>query len=203
MLRSTHWMTALALSSAMLAASAAQADKKSDSLRVAFHDPISMIDIIYDPKPETQFTSNMVFDTLLYFDDWKQEFKPLLAKSWKRIDAKTWQFKLREDVTFHDGSEFDADDVVYTINWVADRKVRFRIKSRFLWLAGADKIDKYTVRIRTRRPAAGGLMRLAKSTPIFPSDVHGALERKSAFGKKPVGTGPYRATPPAAPRRSR
>lgn len=194
MLRSNLWTTALALSGALLATSAAQADKKNDSLRVAFHDPISMIDIIYDPKPETQFTSNLVFDTLLYFDDWKQEFKPLLAKSWKRIDAKTLEFKLREDVKFHDGSAFDADDVVYTINWVADRKVRFRIKSRFLWLAGADKIDKYTVRIRTKRPAAGGLMRLAKSTPMFPSDVHAALKRKSAFGKKPVGTGPYRAT---------
>lgn len=194
MTRISSLTAAIALSGVLLTAPAAQADKKSDSLRIAFHDPISMIDIIYDPKPETQFTSNLVFDTLLYFDDWKQEFKPLLAESWKRIDAKTWEFKLRQDVKFHDGSAFDADDVVYTINWVANPKVRFRIKSRFLWIAGADKIDQYTVRVRTKRPAAGGLMRLAKSTPIFPSDVHGALKRKSAFGKKPVGTGPYRAT---------
>ena len=194
MSRRTSWTAAIALSGALMAAQGALADKKGDSLRVAFHDPISMIDIIFDPKPETQFTSNLVFDTLLYFDDWKHEFKPLLAKSWKRIDAKTLEFKLREDVKFHDGSAFDADDVVYTINWVADKKVRFRIKSRFLWIAGADKIDKYTVRVRTKRPYAAGLMRLAKSTPIFPSDVHGALKRKSAFGKNPVGTGPYKAT---------
>ena len=87
MSRRTSWTAAIALSGALMAAQGALADKKSDSLRVAFHDPISMIDIIYDPKPETQFTSNLVFDTLLYFDDWKHEFKPLLAKSWKRIDA--------------------------------------------------------------------------------------------------------------------
>lgn len=178
---------------AWLAASPAHADKKSDTLRIAFHDPISMVDIIHDPKPETQFMSSMVYDTLLHFNSWTREFKPLLAKSWKRIDAKTLEFSLRDDIEFHDGSAFDADDVVYTINWVADPKVRFRIKSRFLWLARAEKIDKYTVRIVTKRPSAVGLMRLAVSTPIFPSDVHGALKSKNTFGKNPVGTGPYRA----------
>ena len=193
MTRSIITTAAVAAAAMGLAAAPALADKKSDTLRMAFHDPMPGIDIIYDPKPETQFTSDMVFDTLIHFDDWKHEFRPLLARSWKRIDAKTIEFTLRDDVRFHDGSAFDADDVVYTVNWIANPKVRFRIKSRFLWIARAEKIDRYTVRIVSKRPYAAGIMRIAKSMPIYPSDAHGALETKSVFGKKPIGTGPYRA----------
>jgi peptide/nickel transport system substrate-binding protein len=169
----------------------ASAQKSKDTLRVGFYDPISIVDATHDPKPETGFLSRAVYDNLLAYDRKSGEFKPSLAKSWKRIDAKTLEFKLRDDVKFHDGSEFDADDVVYTINWMADPKVKFRIKSRYLWIKNAEKIDKYTVRIHTKRPAAVAWARFAISTPIYPSDVHGALKVKSTFGKKGIGTGPY------------
>ncbi|MDG2033449.1 MAG: ABC transporter substrate-binding protein [Rhodospirillales bacterium] len=165
--------------------------KSSDTLRIGFYDPISMVDATYDPKPETSFLSRAVYDNLLAYDRESGEFKPSLAKSWKRIGAKTIEFKLRDDVKFHDGSEFDADDVVYTLNWMADPKVKFRIKTRYLWIKNVEKIDKYTVRVHSKRPSASALARLALSTPIYPSDVHGALKVKSTFGKKGIGTGPY------------
>ena len=174
-----------------LIATPAMAQKSKDTLRIGFYDPISIVDATYDPKPETGFLSRAVYDNLLAYDRKNNKYRPSLAKSWKRIDAKTLEFKLRDDVKFHDGSEFDADDVVYTINWMANPKVRFRIKSRYLWIKNAVKIDKYTVRIHSKRPAAVALARFAISTPIYPSDVHGALKVKSTFGKKGIGTGPY------------
>ena len=181
-------LTALATG---LIASPAMAQKSKDTLRIGYYDPISIVDATHDPKPETGFLSRAVYDNLLAYDRKNDKFRPSLAKSWKRIDAKTLEFKLREDVKFHDGSEYDADDVVYTINWFANPKVRFRIKSRYLWIKNAEKIDKYTVRIHSKRPAAVALARFAISTPIYPSDVHGALKVKSTFGKKGIGTGPY------------
>ena len=167
------------------------AQKSKDTLRIGFYDPISIVDATHDPKPETGFLSRAVYDNLLAYDRKTNTFRPSLAKSWKRINAKTLEFKLRDDVKFHDGSEFDADDVVYTINWFANPKVKFRIKTRYLWIKNAEKIDKYTVRIHSKRPAAVALARFAISTPIYPSDVHGALKVKSTFGKKGIGTGPY------------
>ncbi len=167
------------------------AQKSKDTLRIGFYDPISIVDATHDPKPETGFLSRAVYDNLLAYDRKSGEFKPSLAKSWKRIGAKTIEFKLRDDVKFHDGSDFDADDVVYTVNWMSNPKVKFRIKTRYLWIKNAEKIDKYTVRVHSKRPSASALARFAISTPIYPSDVHGALKVKSTFGKKGIGTGPY------------
>ncbi|MEE2998884.1 MAG: ABC transporter substrate-binding protein, partial [Pseudomonadota bacterium] len=102
--------------------SGAMAQKSKDTLRIGFADPISVVDLAYDPKPEIALTARIVFDGLVHYDDFTGKFYPLLAKSWKRINPKTMDFELRNDVKFHDGSEFDADDVVYTINWLISPK---------------------------------------------------------------------------------
>ena len=177
---------------AALAAAPALAQKSKDTLRVGFYDPIPGVDLVYDPKGETSLTARAVFDTLIAYNERTRKFEPLLAKSWKTVDATTYEFTLRDDVRFHDGSPFDADDVVYTLNWLADPKVKFRIKTRFLWIARASKTGPHTVRVTTKGPRAVALARFAVSIPIFPSDAHGAMKNKAAFGKKPIGTGPYK-----------
>ena len=173
-------------------ATSAVAQKSKNTVRIGYFDPISMVDAVYDPKPETGFATRAVYDNLVGFDRKSGEFKPLLAKSWKRINPKTIEFNLRDDIKFHDGSKFDADDVVYTINWLSDPKVKFRIKSRYFWIDKAIKVDKYTVRVISKRPQASAMMRLALSTNIYPSDVHSKLKVKSTFGRKGIGTGPYK-----------
>ena len=55
-----------------------------------------------------------VFDALTRVDD-KARIIPGLATSWKAVDPTTWEFKLRKGVKFHDGSEFTADDVAYSL----------------------------------------------------------------------------------------
>ncbi len=187
-------LSAASLATAVaLAVSPANAQKSKDTLRIGFQDPISTVDITYDPKPETGLMANMVFDTLLQFDKDSKSIKPLLAASWTRENPTSLVFKLKQGIKYHDGSDFDADDVVYTFNWASDPKVRLRFKRNWAWVAKAEKIDKYTVRIRTKRPFAWDLVRLATNTPIYPSNVHGSFKVKSDFGRKnPIGTGPYK-----------
>jgi peptide/nickel transport system substrate-binding protein len=169
------------------------AQKAKDTLRIGFHDPISTVDLNDDPKPETSFTWRSVFDTLIEFDAASGEFKPVLAESWRRIDPITLEFQLRRGVTFHDGSAFDADDVVYTVNWLTDPNTRLRFKDNFAWMARAEKVDQFTVRIVAKEPTAFDMMRLAVSVQIYPSDVHSTFAEKAEFGrKKPIGTGPYK-----------
>ena len=184
-------VVALAAAVAVAAAPVA-AQKSKNTLRIGFYDPIPGVDLVYDPKGETALTARAVFDTLIDYNERTKKFEPLLAKSWKTVNPTTYEFSLRDDVKFHDGSAFDADDVVYTLNFLADPKVKFRIKTRFLWIKQATKVDRYTVRVTTKGPRAVALARFAVSIPIFPSDAHGALKNKAAFGKKPIGTGPYK-----------
>jgi peptide/nickel transport system substrate-binding protein len=176
-----------------IAGGPAQAQKAQDTIRAAVYQPIPIIDVIYNPSPETGLVSNIVFDSLVYFDAAKREYVPLLAKSWQRIDDKTYEFKLREGVKFHDGSTFDADDVVYSFDVYMDPKYNFRFKdNRFDWLAKVEKVDQYTVRITSKQVAAAFLDRLIAGTPIYPENIYRALENKGDFGRNPVGTGPYR-----------
>ncbi len=173
--------------------STAMAQKSKDTLRVGVYQPIKIVDAIFDPNPQTNLMDRMVFDTLTEYDVENRKVIPHLAESWKRIDPVTVDFKLREDVTFHDGSELTAEDVVYTFKFVTDPKVNFRFKgTRFGIYKSMEAVDKFTVRVTTKTPFAPLLTRI-NALPIFPSDVHSKLPDKSAFGRNPIGTGPYRA----------
>jgi len=55
-----------------------------------------------------------IFESMILQDE-QQRLQPALATSWEPIDDTTWEFKLREGVKFHDGSDFSAKDVVYTV----------------------------------------------------------------------------------------
>jgi peptide/nickel transport system substrate-binding protein len=171
----------------------AAAQKAKDTLRASVYQPIDVIDEILSPNPETALLARPVAETLLYYDSDARKVEPLLAASWKWVDDTTLELTLRRDIKFHDGSPFDADDVVHVINYVVDPKETFRFKeSRFGWLAGAEKVDAYTVRIRAAATRANALARLTQGPPIYPSDVHGAAASKIDFGRRPVATGPYK-----------
>ena len=157
------------------AAGAAQADKKSGTLNLAAQAQFEGVSPIFGSPGSAQLYTQVVYDSLLNYDPVAGKFESTLAESWERIDPTTWEFKLRKGIKFHNGSDFDADDVVYTINWVIDPKVRFRAKSNFLWMARAEKVDSHTVRIVTKRPFARALGFLSHRPKMFPSDLHGSL----------------------------
>ena len=70
--------------------------------------------------PSFQVLEN-VYDTLVVPNAENLTMEPSLAESWETSeDGLTWTFALREGVTFHDGSEFDSADVVYSYNRIID-----------------------------------------------------------------------------------
>jgi len=56
-----------------------------------------------------------VFDQLITHDN-QRRLQPRLATAWKNLDDLTWEFKLRQGVKFQDGSEFTAEDVVWSLD---------------------------------------------------------------------------------------
>lgn len=192
--RNARIAAGLATLMAGLAVTPAMAQKAKDTLRIGVYQPIATIDAIFDPQPQTNLMDRVVFDGLVAYDTETRTVVPSLAESWKQVDERTVEFKLRQGVKFHDGSEFDADDVVYTINYVIDPASKFRFKeTRFGQFESVEKIDKFTVRLKTKTAYAPLMTRLTTILPIYPSDVHGKLADKSTFGRNPIGTGPYKA----------
>jgi peptide/nickel transport system substrate-binding protein len=171
----------------------ALAQKSKDTLRVALDQQVRVIDAINNPNPEANLVDRAVMSTLVGFDVATKTYRGQLAESWTRIDGKTLEFKLRQGVKFHDGSEMDAEDVVYSFEYAMDPNNNFLFKeARFGWIAKVEKIDKFTVRIISKEQTAVDIARLWGAPPILPSDVHSKLEDKTSFGRAAIGTGPYK-----------
>lgn len=168
------------------------AQKSKDTLRHIHFGSFSVVDSIYDPRPESAFVSEGTYDKLVTFNSKSGKYEGQLAESWTRPDAKTLEFTLRDGVRWSDGEKFDADDVVYTFNFFINPKVRFRFKRNFAFIAKVEKLGPLKVRITAKKPTPFDLARLSGAAFVYPQHVHGPLKNKRDFGKKPVGTGPYR-----------
>ncbi len=185
---------ALAAMALLAAPMPAAAQKAKDTLRMAFLEATQSTDPYMDSKPENNFLGHGIFDTLITYDEVDLRFAPLLAKSITRIDDKTFEFELRDDVKWSDGEKFDADDVVYTIGWATDPTSKLRFQADWAIIAGAEKIDQYKVRVKTKEPVPNTLEILSSRIFIFPEHAHKPLANKETFGTKPVGTGMWRVT---------
>jgi peptide/nickel transport system substrate-binding protein len=167
-----------------------RADKASDTLKVAFTKELESVDGYFNSAREGVHLLNSIWDGLLYRDTATGEYKGNLATSWTWIDDTTLEFKLREEVKFHNGEPFDADDVVYTINFVADPKNAVVTQSNVNWLKEARKVDQHTVQIITKQPFPTALEYLAGPVSIYPDEYY-AKAGPAGMALKPIGTGPY------------
>ena len=89
----------------------AHAGKANNTLTWASNLEVNTGDRYYETTREGTILSFYIWDMLVYQDPVSLEFKPLLAKSHRWIDDLTVEFDLRDDVTFHNGQKFTADDV--------------------------------------------------------------------------------------------
>lgn len=131
-----------------------------------------------------------VFDYLLKNDS-LQNKQPSLATSWEQRDELTWRFKLRDDVLFHNGDPFTADDVKFSLERVA-KDSALKQHTYYKDLKEVNVIDAHTVDIVTNHPDPIMLNRLSRmGADILPSKY---IQEKGieAFLKAPVGTGPYK-----------
>lgn len=187
----TRWLGALALS-VLVGTSATEAGKKDDTLRWVTGLAITSADPYYNSFREAVLIiGQMVWDSLVHRDPDTGEYKPLLAKSWRWVDPVTLEFDLRDDVKFHDGRTFSADDVVYTINYVIKPENKVNNPSNVNWMKSAEKIGPHKVRINLHKPFPAALEYLSGPVPIMP-DKFWDEAGPSRLNVKLVGTGPYR-----------
>ncbi len=144
-----------------------------------------------DPQKTSAYFSfevlENVFDTLVAPDE-NLEMRPALAESWETSpDGLTWTFHLRDGVTWHDGSPFTADDVVYSYRRIMDEKLAN--VDKFSAVTDVSAPDPSTVVISVKQPTPNLLTNLGgfKGMAI--------VQRKNVesgeIATHPVGTGPF------------
>jgi len=190
MRRIIQTLTAAAFAQAF-ALSPALADKANNTLTFAHANILESADINFNTVSSGNILAFQIWDTLISRDPVSGDYRPNLATAWKWVDDTTLELDLRRDIKFHNGEEFDADDVVATLNFVTDPKNRITLDYT-TWIASAEKTEKYKVRIKSKYvfPAAIEYLtgpRLA----MYPNEYY-AKVGPAGMSAEPVGTGPYR-----------
>ncbi len=152
-----------------------------------------------------RFGGYTIFDPLVNWDlsrsDAPSQLVPGLALSWNLDPAngRRWIIKLRTDATFHDGSQFDADAVVWNFRSVFDQAApQFNaaragmIRARLPSVVGAEKIDASTVAIETVDVDALLPYQLSFLFMVSPARFAAVGNDWVRFNAEPSGTGPFR-----------
>lgn len=170
-----------------IAATAASAQE----LRIGLGSAVTSIDPHFTVIGSNSALARNVFDALINQDD-NQQLIPGLATAWRAIDATTWEFDLRRDVRFHDGSAFTAEDVAASLRRIPT--IRNSPSSFLVFvrpIRAVTVVDPYHLRIETNGPfplLPSNLSRIA----ILPRSLENATTDDFNAGRAAAGTGPYR-----------
>ncbi|TDW20305.1 peptide/nickel transport system substrate-binding protein [Rhizobium azibense] len=141
-----------------------------------------------DSSAPNNATSRHIWDSLINLTG-TSENKPELATEWKTVDPTHWEFKLREGVKFHDGSEFNADDVIASLLRARDKSSQgFASYTRNI--ANVTAKNPYTVVVETKVPDPI-LLNSVSRIRIISADCKDAPVQDFDNGKCAIGTGAY------------
>ena len=184
---------AAALAATLASAAPALAGKKDNSIRFAYDQAPENVAPFYNTVRIGVIIGHHVWDTLIHRDPKTNEYKGQLATAWRWIDDRTLELDLRRGVKFHDGAELEAEDVVYTLNYVSKPENKAVAIQNVAWIDRTEKLDKYKVRIVAKAPFPAAIEYLAGPLAIFPHEYF-AKSGPQGMNLKPVGSGPYRVT---------
>jgi peptide/nickel transport system substrate-binding protein len=143
-----------------------------------------------DPKylkgRQTQNALRLVFDSLYHRDD-QMQIIPWLATSYENPDERTWRFHLREGVKFHNGNDFKANDVKFSLGRLVEDDSQWTDRT---FLAEVNVVDDYTVDIVTKEPYAAFMTRVVLWH--MTDEETFAEVGADGFASQPIGTGPFK-----------
>lgn len=167
--------------------------KKEDNrtLTIAMGTDMVTFDVHNHVNTSTEAIHVNMFNYLFKRDNETGEILPDLAEGYEKIDDKTWEVKLKEGVTFHNGEALDSEDVKFSLERVAhDSTLLDHIN--YNSIKEVQVIDDLTLRIITNEPDPALLNRISRiASSILPSEY---IEEKGMdyFLEHPVGTGPFK-----------
>jgi peptide/nickel transport system substrate-binding protein len=182
----------LAAAAAVAASLVLAMPASSQELKIAVAADVTSIDPHFFNLFPNNNIAEHIFDKLVQMDP-DSRMIPGIAASWKPLDDKTWEFKLRRGAKFHDGSELTAEDVAFSINrvpTVPNSPGPFSAYTKAI--TGVEIVDPYTIRFKTAAPH-----------PLMPNDMStiyivskkvatGASTEDFNSGKAAIGSGRFK-----------
>src|SRR5690606_5226814 len=190
-----RWWRNSLLAAALLSAPCAQAVTDQE-VRIALSGGIDLLDPSRTANGPDMAIMSQIYETLLVLDPETGQLKPHLAKSFELKEPTLWEFKLRDDVKFHDGTPFTAQDVKYSLERLLTPNLNSPHYSQITSIAEIIVVDDHTVQIRTKTPdplLARRMQPIGGSGRVFIVPKHYfETHSNQEVNDKPMGTGPYK-----------
>lgn len=166
--------------------------QKEREVSIGLQAAITSLDPHYHNLSPNNSLNVHIYEPLIARDA-NQKLVPALATSWKAVDDLTWEFKLRKNVRFHDGSPFTAADVVFTLGRVPNVPNSPSSFATFTKpIVDVKVVDSHTLVFKTATPHV--LLPSDVAAVLIVSKLHGEKATTADYnsGKAAIGTGPYK-----------
>ena len=177
---------------AVVAAGFAAGPVAAQELKVAMSSPPNSMDPHFYNLFSNINVSEHIFESLIKMDA-DSRIIPSLAESWKLIDNLTWEFKLRKDAKFHDGSDVTAEDVAWSIDRtskIVNSPGKFDVYTKSIVYKNI--VDPKTIRLITATPYPLMLSDLTSIFIVSKKATEGLSSDDFSSGKGMVGSGPFK-----------
>ncbi|HZH46011.1 MAG TPA: ABC transporter substrate-binding protein, partial [Roseococcus sp.] len=176
---------------AMAGAAGFSAAVSAQNLTMAVGAPVTSLDPHFHQLSPNNAVAGMIFDRLVNTDA-QSRMVPGLAESWSTVAPDVWEFRLRRGVKFHNGRDFTAEDVAFTLARVPNVPNSPSSFAAFVRpIRSVEVVDSHTIRFTTNGPY-----------PLLPQDLtnvyildrethEGASTEDFNAGRAAVGTGPF------------
>ena len=188
----SHWRFATAFAALALALPLAAAAAPAGKVVIAQGVDPSTLDMMNQQETPASNVGAQMFDTLLERDAHLKLVPSLAVEMPKLINPTTWEIKLRKGVKFHNGEDFNADSVKFSLERVANPANKLRGTSPFAPIDKVDIVDPYTVRVHTKKPWPIFVNAMSfRQAAMYPPKEYAGKDT-GAISKNPIGTGPYK-----------
>jgi peptide/nickel transport system substrate-binding protein len=165
-----------------------------DHLRIAQSDEPATLDVMdaSDSDVAALRVGGLIFDTLLERGPMMELLPALAVNVPKSSGPLTWEVALRKGVKFHNGENFDAQSVKFSLERLLTRELKLRGAVRFSKLRKVEIVDPYLVRLHTSEPwpTLPGALATIQAAMYAPKAA--VQSDRSTLAVKPIGTGPYK-----------
>ncbi|MGP4066169.1 ABC transporter substrate-binding protein [Oceanobacillus sp. M65] len=165
--------------------------KAKDSLVIGFEADAGTLIANSDVNYTTDTQIRNIYDSLIERDGQTGEYIPSLATDWENVDELTWRLTLKEGVKFHNGADFNAESVKFSIDYILDEANQSFYRSRWANVEEVKVLSPTEVEIKTSVPFPSLVQRITEDLLIMEP---GYVEEvgTDVAAKEPVGTGAYK-----------
>jgi peptide/nickel transport system substrate-binding protein len=185
------WRTAVVVLSVLVLPLAAAAAPVGKVVIAQGVDPTTLDMMNQQEQPASNVGAQM-FETLVERDQSLKLVPRLSAEMPKLVAPTTWEVKLRRGVKFHNGEEFNAESVKFSLERLVNPANKLRGASSFAPLDRVEIVDPYTVKIHTKKPWPIFTNAMAfRQAAMYPPKEYAGKDT-AAISRNPIGTGPYK-----------